>query len=68
MCMPADSKSELDRALETLKKLVLDGLDHGHFGCSILIEMENSDKRRLTIQAGKSYRFWITPEDLQYRR
>jgi hypothetical protein len=64
MSLPVNS--ELGRALDTLKKLVLDGLDYGHFDCSIRIEKENSDKRRLTISAGKSYRFSIPPEDLKH--
>jgi hypothetical protein len=68
MLLPADLNSELDQALDTLKRLVLEGLDYGHFDCSIRIEMENSGKRRLTISAGKSYRFSISPEDLKRQR
>jgi hypothetical protein len=66
MLDPPDVKSELDRALHALKKIVLDGLDHGYFECSIRCEKANSDKRNLTIIAGKSLKFSIAPEDLQH--
>ena len=64
MLYPPDLNSELDRAFCTLKEVLLEGLKHGHFECSIHCEKANSDKRMLTITAGKSHRFSIPPEDL----
>ena len=52
--------------MHTLKKIVLEGLDHGYFECSIRCEKANGDKRILMITAGKSYRFSIPPEDLKH--
>ena len=59
-----DVNSELDRALNTLKIVVLEGLVHGFFEYSIHCEKANGDKRVLTITAGKSYKFLIPPENL----
>jgi hypothetical protein len=66
MLYPPDLNSELDRALDALKKIVLEGLDHGYFECSIRCEKANSDKRILIITAGKSHKFSIAPEDLKH--
>ena len=66
MLYPPDLHSELDRALHTLKKTVLEGLDHGYFEYSIRCEKTNGNKRILTITAGMSHRFSIPPEDLKH--
>jgi hypothetical protein len=66
MSYPADLNTELDRALDALKKIVLEGLDHGYFECSIRCEKANGDRRILTITAGKSHKFSIAPEDLKH--
>jgi hypothetical protein len=68
MSYPANSNNELSQALDTLKRLLLDGLEYGFFDCSIRIETENSNRRRLTISAGKSYRFSISSDDLKIPR
>jgi len=66
MLYPPDLHSQLDQALYTLKKIVLEGLDHGYFEYSLRCKTENSNKRILTITAGISYRFSIPPEDLKH--
>lgn len=53
-----------EQMLECLRKLILDGLEHGFFDCSIACELVNGRKRRVTIKAGKSHRFTIREEDL----
>ena len=65
MFYPADLNSELERALYTLKRILLEGLDHGYFECSIRCERASGDKRSLTITAGKSHKFSIPAEDLK---
>ena len=65
MFYPLDVNSELDRALYTLKKLVIDGLGHGYFEFSLRCEVANGGRRSLTIIAGKSHKFSISPEDLK---
>ena len=58
--------SELDRALEKLEQEVRDGLQHGFFECVVRGEIvNNGQKRRLVIRAGKSHQFTIPEEDLR---
>ena len=45
-------------ARDRLVQIVLDGLRHGHFRCSI------SSRRELVIEAGKSHKFTIPEEEL----
>jgi hypothetical protein len=49
-------------ALAHLQRIVVEGLLHGFFECSIACEIDGGRKRRLVIRAGKSHRFTI-PED-----
>ena len=51
-------------ALARLQEIVLDGLRHGYFDCSVSCEVIQGKKRRLVIRAGKSDRFVIAEEDL----
>jgi hypothetical protein len=65
MSYSQELKTDLDRALNTLKEKVLEGLDDGYFEYSIQCEKASSDTRILIITAGKSHRFSIPPEDLK---
>jgi hypothetical protein len=49
-------------ALDQLERVVLDGLRHGHFRCSITSIIGKGGRRDLVIEAGKSHKFTI-PED-----
>jgi hypothetical protein len=51
-------------ALDCLEALVVDGLKHGFFECSIACEIGNGGKRQLVIRAGKSHKFTIPEEEL----
>ena len=53
---------QIAEALAYLEKLVVDGLRHGFFECSIACEIGTGGKRQLVIRAGKSHKFTI-PED-----
>ena len=55
----------VEDALSRLQEIVLDGLRHGFFECSVSCEVINEKKRRLEIRAGKSYRFTITEDELR---
>ena len=59
------AKSERDQLLQCLRKLLLEGLKHGFFDCSIACEIVKNRKRRVTIKAGKSHQFTIREEELQ---
>ena len=52
---------ELQAALEKVKSEIIDGLEHGFFEFGISGELINGGKSRLTIWAGKNYRFVIPP-------
>ena len=49
-------------AFERLVQIVLDGLRHGHFRCTISSGIGKGNRRELLIEAGKSHKFTI-PED-----
>ena len=49
-------------ALDRLGQIILDGLRHGHFRCSISSEIGKNKRREIMIEAGKSHKFTI-PED-----
>jgi hypothetical protein len=49
---------QVREALDRLEGLVVDGVKHGFFNCSIACEIANG-KRHIVIQAGKSYKFTI---------
>lgn len=51
-------------AIERLEGLLLEGLRHGFFDCSITCEISNGGKRELIIRAGKSYKFTIPENEL----
>jgi hypothetical protein len=51
-------------ALERLKHVVLGGLQHGHFRCTISSGIGNHNRRELIIEAGKSHKFTIPVEEL----
>ena len=51
-------------ALALLEGVVVDGLRHGFFDCSIHCEIGNGGKRQLVIGAGKSHKFTIPEEEV----
>jgi hypothetical protein len=55
---------ELDRALNKLRTIVIEGVNHGYFDCTITCEMVGGRKRKLIIKGGKSEQFTIPAEDL----
>ena len=62
-----DDADSLQAALARLREIVLDGLRHGFFECSVSCEVINGKKRRLVIRAGKSHQFTIQEEELDRR-
>ncbi|MEC5325215.1 MULTISPECIES: hypothetical protein [unclassified Aurantimonas] len=55
---------QLREALEQIGEVVLDGLRHGHFRCSITSGIGKGNRRDLVIEAGKSHKFTIPEEEL----
>ena len=55
---------QLREALDRMARIVLDGLCHGHFRCTIASVIGKNNRRDLVIEAGKSYKFTIPEEDL----
>jgi hypothetical protein len=51
-------------ALDRLGQVVLDGLRHGHFRCSISSCTGKGNRRELVIESGKSHKFNIPEEEL----
>jgi hypothetical protein len=59
---PRVHRGQTAEALAHLEEVVVDGLRHGFFDCSIACEIASGGKRQLVIRAGKSHKFTI-PED-----
>jgi hypothetical protein len=57
-------RGQIAEALAHLEKIVVEGLKHGFFDCSIACEIGNGGKRHLVIRAGKSHKFTIPEEEL----
>jgi hypothetical protein len=53
---------QIREAFACLERVVVDGLQHGHFRCTISSAIGKGNRRELTIEAGKSHKFTI-PED-----
>jgi hypothetical protein len=55
---------QLRQVLDQIGQIVLDGLRHGHFRCTISSRIGKNNRRDLVIEAGKSYKFTIPEDDL----
>jgi hypothetical protein len=53
-------------AFDRLIDVVMDGLRHGHFRCTISSAIGKNNKRDLVIEAGKSHKFTIPEDDLPH--
>lgn len=62
---PLVGSNERDAMFARLQEIILDGLRHGFFDCSITCELVKDRKRRVVIKAGKSHQFTIKEEELQ---
>ncbi|AXC48976.1 hypothetical protein DRW48_04035 [Paracoccus suum] len=51
-------------AVSCIEQILVAGLRHGHFRCSIVGEVSNNKRRELVIEAGMSYKFTIPFDDL----
>ncbi len=51
-------------AINRLIEVVMDGLRHGHFHCTISSAIGKNNKRDLVIEASKSHKFTIPKDDL----
>jgi hypothetical protein len=57
-------QGQIAEALAFLENIVVDGLQHGFFDCSIEIRLGNGRKRDLVIRAGKVHKFIIREDEL----
>jgi hypothetical protein len=62
---PPTVENQCTLALEKLRQVVLDGLRHGFFECSVQCDMTNGKRRRLVIKAGVSHQFTISADELE---
>jgi hypothetical protein len=51
-------------ALERIIQIVIEGLRHGHFRCSVSSVIGKANRRELVIEAGKSHKFNVPEEEL----
>jgi hypothetical protein len=51
-------------ALELIKSLLIEGLEHGHFDYAVTCELGSNGRRLLIVKAGKSYKFKIEDIDV----
>lgn len=57
------SAPAIDRAISRVLAEIHDGLRHGFFEFTVTCEIVGQERRRLILQAGKSYQFVIPKED-----
>ena len=55
---------QIREALARLEQVVLDGLQHGHFRCTISSAIGKGNRREFVIEAGKSHKFTIPADEL----
>ena len=55
---------ECKRALKKLEQIVIEGLRHGFFECTVACDIIKGEKRRLLIKAGVSHQFIIPMEEI----
>jgi hypothetical protein len=55
---------QLREALNRVEGLLVDGLRHGFFECSITCEVGKDRRRELVVRAGKNHKFTIPEDDL----
>ena len=58
------SGPQLRQALDQIDQIVLDGLRHGHFRCTISSGIGKNNRRDLVIEAGKAHKFTIPVDEL----
>jgi len=61
---PRSYQGKLAEALSLIERIVVDGLQHGFFACSIECETGNGRIRHLVIRAGNSYKYTIREDEL----
>jgi len=59
-----DSAPQFREALDRVNQIVVDGLRHGPFRCSISGTIGNNKRRELIIEAGRLHKFNIPEEEL----
>ena len=61
--LPDDAHTrKLSEAFTHIEKVVVEGLRHGFFDCSITCEITSGGKRRVCVRSGNNHMFMI-PED-----
>jgi hypothetical protein len=50
---------QIQEVLDHLEGIVIEGLKHGFFDCSITCEIASGGKRDLVIRGGKTHKFTI---------
>ena len=56
---------QLREAFDCIEGLVVDGLRHGFFDCSLTCEIVKDGRRQLVIREGKSHKFTIPADELR---
>jgi hypothetical protein len=60
----SSANGEFIRALKKLQQIVIGGLQHGFFECTVTCEIISGQKRRFVIKAGESHQFTIPWEEI----
>jgi hypothetical protein len=59
-----DGGPQFREAYDRLRQVILEGLRHGHFRCSITSAIGKEKRREFVIEAGNSHKFTIPENDL----
>jgi hypothetical protein len=55
---------QLREALDRIEGLIVDGLRHGFFDCTVHCEIVGGGKRQLIVRSGKSEKFTIREDEV----
>jgi hypothetical protein len=57
--------SELERAFEQIRRELREGARHGFFKMTVACEITTGHKRRIVVEAGKSFVFTVSAADVE---
>jgi hypothetical protein len=55
----------VDDMLNKINHEIMSGMKHGFFRCEIKIAMLSSGRREIILEAGKSHKFHVSPEEIK---
>lgn len=55
---------QLQKALRQMETMMISGVSHGYFRCTVTIQVGKGNRREVIIEAGLSHKFTIPMDEL----